>query len=74
MHDAPVTDGVAEKSSIAARSSAKVWITDLQVMDYQEACGLQQRISDAKTDKVLDPDVILVLEHLPVFTLGKRGS
>ncbi|MDY0221927.1 MAG: lipoyl(octanoyl) transferase LipB [Desulfobacterium sp.] len=52
----------------------KRWIADLKIMDYQEAYDLQQQISEAKTRRLFDPDVILILEHLPVFTLGKRGG
>lgn len=50
------------------------WVTDLGVIDYREAYALQQQISLAKTRRDLAPDVILVLEHPPVFTLGKRGG
>ncbi len=50
------------------------WVTDLGVIDYQEAYALQRQISLAKTGGDLAPDVILVLEHPPVFTLGKRGG
>ena len=50
------------------------WVTDLGLIEYQEAYALQRRISLAKTEGDLAPDVILVLEHPPVFTLGKRGG
>jgi len=56
------------------RSLPKRWIADLKVIDFQEAYNLQQQISEAKTARFFNPDVILVLEHLPVFTLGKRGG
>ncbi|MCP4114340.1 MAG: lipoyl(octanoyl) transferase LipB [Desulfobacteraceae bacterium] len=50
------------------------WVTDLGLIEYQEAYVLQRQISLAKTEGDLDSDVILVLEHPPVFTLGKRGG
>ncbi len=55
-------------------STPEKWVTDLGVINYQEAYTLQQQISLAKTEGDLTPDVILVLEHPPVFTLGKRGG
>jgi lipoyl(octanoyl) transferase len=74
MPEAPAIDKVRKDVAITERSEIKRWIVDLKVMDYQEAYDLQQRISDAKTGGLFDPDVVLVLEHLPVFTLGKRGG
>jgi len=47
---------------------------ELPVVDYAEAWDLQQRLVEARMSGVLDRDIILVLEHLPVFTLGRRGG
>ncbi len=41
---------------------------------YQEAWKLQQEIVAAKIDGRLGSDVVLSLEHPPVFTLGRRGG
>ena len=43
-------------------------------MEYAEALDLQRRIVSAINDKVIDSDILLVLEHQPVFTLGSRGD
>ncbi len=41
---------------------------------YQDAWKLQQEIVAAKINGRLSSDVILSLEHPPVFTLGRRGG
>lgn len=43
-------------------------------MEYPEAWELQQAIVQARIEKKLSRDVILFLEHHPVFTLGRRGG
>ena len=53
----------------------KRWLgIELPTMQYREAWNLQSRLVAARKDKVIDTDVILLLEHLPVFTLGRRGG
>jgi len=46
----------------------------MPLTEYQEAWELQQTIVKAKVDGILQNDVILVLEHPPVYTLGRRGG
>jgi lipoate-protein ligase B len=47
---------------------------DLGLMDYQRAWDMQLRLVNARRDGVLDSDLVLFLEHPPVFTLGRRGG
>ncbi|MFO7708951.1 MAG: lipoyl(octanoyl) transferase LipB [Desulfobacterales bacterium] len=49
-------------------------IVDLGRVPYEEAWALQTRLVEARAVGTLTHDVILVLEHPPVFTLGKRGG
>jgi len=51
----------------------KVFIVDLGSMDYQEAWNLQHRIHQAK-QAGLSAEVLLLLEHPHVFTLGKNAK
>ncbi len=48
------------------------WIIDLGRQAYKEIWGLQQRLVRARREERI-PDVLLLLEHDPVFTLGRRG-
>ncbi len=43
-------------------------------MAYQEAWEFQQAVVRAKIEKNFSQDVILFVEHAPVFTLGRRGG
>jgi lipoyl(octanoyl) transferase len=51
----------------------KVLIVDLGTLAYQEAWDLQHRIHEAK-QAGLSADVLLLLEHPHVFTLGKNAK
>ena len=56
-------------------SSKKVYVADyLGVIPYGHALKLQQRLMQARTEDSI-PDVILLLQHPPVFTIGRfRGE
>jgi lipoate-protein ligase B len=47
---------------------------DLPLLEYQDALDLQRRLVSARQGGVLENDIVLVLEHPPVFTLGRRGG
>ena len=51
----------------------KVFIVDLGTIAYQEAWDLQHKIHEAK-QAGLEADVLLLLEHPHVFTLGKNAK
>jgi lipoate-protein ligase B len=52
-----------------------IWhAVDLGCVSYPEARDLQLRLVEARSRSRLPRDVILFLEHPPVFTLGKRGG
>jgi len=51
----------------------KVFIVDLGSIDYQEAWNLQHQIHQAK-QAGLSAEVLLLLEHPHVFTLGKNAK
>jgi lipoate-protein ligase B len=56
-------------------SLEKRWLyIDIPAMGYGEAWNLQGRLVAARKDKTIDTNVILCLEHPPVFTLGSRGG
>ncbi len=47
---------------------------DLGRMPYPDAWDLQLRLVEARSQGRVDTDVILFVEHPPVFTLGRRGG
>jgi lipoate-protein ligase B len=47
---------------------------DLGLIDYQDAWTFQQQIVAARLENKIEPDILLFLEHPPVFTLGRRGG
>jgi lipoyl(octanoyl) transferase len=51
----------------------ELWVCHLGVVDYREALDLQGRIREARQAGEL-PDVLLMLEHPPVFTRGRRSE
>jgi lipoate-protein ligase B len=56
-------------------SLEKKWLCiDVPAMGYTEAWNLQGRLVAARKDKTIDTNVILLLEHPPIFTLGSRGG
>ncbi len=51
------------------------WLcVDLPTIDYQEAWKLQTDMVEARRSRVIDSNIVLFLEHPPVFTLGRRGG
>jgi lipoyl(octanoyl) transferase len=53
----------------------EVWhAVDLGRMPYPVAWDLQLRLVEARSQGRVDNDVILFVEHPPVFTLGRRGG
>jgi lipoate-protein ligase B len=49
-------------------------LVELPVTKYERVWRLQTRLATARREGILDRDVILLTEHPPVFTLGRRGG
>ena len=52
----------------------ELWAVDLGMIDYKEALDLQFRLLEAKKSGQLEADLLLLLEHPAVITLGLRGN
>ncbi len=50
----------------------EIWVCHLGVVEYREALALQERLRAARQEDEL-PDVLLTLEHPPVYTRGRRS-
>ena len=51
---------------------SELWVCHLGVVEYREALALQERVRAARQAEAV-PDVLLVLEHPPVYTRGRRS-
>ncbi len=57
-----------------AYRTMETYLLDLGRMDYQDAHGFQLECVQWRLFEVDRPDIFLITEHPPVFTLGKRGG
>ena len=51
---------------------AELWVCELGLVDYAEALTLQRRVRAARQAAAI-PDTLLLLEHPPVYTRGRRS-
>jgi lipoyl(octanoyl) transferase len=51
----------------------ELWTVHLGVVEYREAYGLQERVRVARQAEAI-PDTLLLLEHPPVYTRGRRSQ
>jgi lipoyl(octanoyl) transferase len=51
----------------------ELWVCQLGTVEYREALALQERVRAARQQETV-PDVMLVLEHPPVYTRGRRSG
>jgi lipoyl(octanoyl) transferase len=50
-----------------------LWVTTLGEVPYTDAVALQERLRDARQADAI-PDTLLLLEHPPVYTRGRRAQ
>jgi lipoate-protein ligase B len=53
--------------------ASELWVCQLGVIDYSAALAVQEHIRAARQQQEL-PDVLLMLEHPPVYTRGRRSQ
>jgi lipoyl(octanoyl) transferase len=53
--------------------ASELWVCRLGTVQYTEAAALQERLRDRVQAGEL-PDLMLLLEHPPVYTLGRRSQ
>jgi lipoyl(octanoyl) transferase len=51
----------------------ELWVCHLGTIEYRQALDLQERVRAARQADQL-PDVLLTLEHFPVYTRGRRSA
>ncbi len=52
---------------------SELWVTRLGTIEYDDALDLQHRLRDARADGLI-ADTLLLLEHPPVYTRGRRSE
>jgi lipoate-protein ligase B len=52
---------------------ADLWVTTLGELSYPGAGALQRQLREARADDAI-PDCLLLLEHTPVYTRGRRAQ
>lgn len=48
-------------------------VLKLRAVGYSEACALQKKLVEERAAGVI-PDTLVILEHPPVFTVGRAGG
>lgn len=61
-------------SSKSRTDPCRCYCVDLPLAEYQRARHLQLELVAARKDKTLKSNILLILEHPPVFTFGRRGG
>jgi lipoyl(octanoyl) transferase len=51
----------------------ELWVCHLGTLEYREALALQEQVRTARQNELV-PDVLLTLEHWPVYTRGRRSA
>jgi lipoyl(octanoyl) transferase len=54
-------------------SARELWVCDLTTIEYREALALQERVRAARQQDLIS-DTLLLLEHPPVYTRGRRSD
>ncbi|MDQ3243173.1 MAG: hypothetical protein M3Q09_05570, partial [Gemmatimonadota bacterium] len=52
----------------------ELWVVDLGRMDYEAALELQRNAARNRISGVVPQDVLFLVEHPPVVTLGRRSK
>jgi lipoate-protein ligase B len=62
------------KATISTMASApELWVCNLGTLDYRAGLQLQESVRAARQEELV-PDVMLLLEHWPVYTRGRRST
>src|SRR5579871_3500243 len=63
----------APTASVMLAVMADLWICELGLLPYREALALQLELRAARQADAI-PDTLLLLEHPPVYTRGRRSG
>ena len=60
-------------SAVMDSAAPELWWCQLGRLPYREGLALQERVRDAREAERV-PDTLLLLEHDPVYTRGRRAA
>jgi lipoyl(octanoyl) transferase len=63
----------AQRDCPETATGGELWVCQLGVVEYREALVLQERVRAARQACAV-PDTLLLLEHPPVYTRGRRSE
>ena len=64
-----------ESTASKLEEKTKIWLqVDLPAMEYKDVWDLQAYLVEARKTGIIQNDLVLLLEHPAVFTLGRRGG
>ena len=64
---------VRRRLEAVVRDRTELWVCRLGMVEYREALALQERVRAARQADAV-PDVMLLLEHRPMYTRGRRSA
>ena len=73
-HPLPTKNSMTTDNGLQTTDSRRWLNIDFERVDYRQAWALQEKLILARRDGTLQNDIVLILEHDPVFTLGRRGG
>ena len=68
-----MAEGPDARRALAFKGMDELWVCHLGTVDYRTALALQERVRAARQAEQV-PDVMLTLEHWPVYTRGRRSG
>jgi lipoyl(octanoyl) transferase len=68
------TPDIGEVLSGEQPAARELWVAPLGVMGYEEALELQRAVARDRISKAIPQDVLLLVEHPPVVTLGRSSK
>jgi lipoyl(octanoyl) transferase len=66
-------EGRKQKAESRGGAQAELWVSSLGLVEYREALALQESLRARRQAEEV-PDVLLLLEHPPVYTRGRRSA
>ncbi len=64
-----------KRTSLKSELAVQNWFcVDLPLGEYTQMLNLQHKLVAAKNDNLIDQNIVLILEHFPVFTTGCRNG